>query len=127
MTDLGACREFLVIKIGGSQNGLFLSHPVYRKRMIDALGMVDAKLERTPLPLRHQLYETLMPKTNADRCDMWNKPYGTILGALLCHSTRTRPDISTAFSLLGKFQADPVPIQWKYLQHVVSYLIHTPE
>ena len=29
--------------------------------------------------------------------------------------------------MLGKFQADPGPTQWKYLQHLVRYLIATPE
>lgn len=46
---------------------------------------------------------------------------------LLYLSTRTRTDISTAVSLLGKFQADPGPVQWKYLQHLLRYLIQTPE
>ena len=58
---------------------------------------------------------------------MRNKPYRGVLGAFLYLSTRTRPEIATAVSLLIKFQADPGPTQWKYLLHVVRYLIHTTD
>ena len=127
VTDLGECKYFLGIKIDRSPNGLFLSQRAYTERLINAAGMTDAKPKRTPLPLAHKLYEKPMPTTDADKLTMRGKPYREILGALLYLSTRTRPDIATAVSLLGKFQADPGPTQWKHLLHVVRYLIHTPE
>lgn len=127
MTNLGARKQFLGMKLDRSPDGLFLSQYSYMKRLIDSVGMADAKPKRIVLPLGHILYEKITPTTEEDKRVMKDKPYRKVLGALLCLSTRTRPDISIAVSLLGKFQADPGPPQWKYLQHLVRYLIHTPE
>lgn len=49
-------------------------------------------------------------------------PYLHILGSLIFLSTRTRPDISTAVSMLGKFQQDPSPKDWKAMTHLLRYL-----
>lgn len=55
---------------------------------------------------------------------MVDQPYKSVLGVLLYITTRTHPDISTALSTLGKFQAEPRPLHWKKLQHVLRYIAH---
>lgn len=39
--------------------------------------------------------------------------------------TRNRPDIPTAVSMLGKFQADPGLKQWRCLKEILRYLINS--
>lgn len=58
---------------------------------------------------------------------MQDKPYQSILGALLYIATRTRPDLTTAGSLLGKFRADPGPQHWRMLRHLVRYVTGTTD
>ena len=125
VTGLGPCKYFLGIKIDRMKDGIFLSQRAYIERLVKAAGMEKAHPKKTPLPLGHRLYETPIPTTDADKHFMRDKPYHEILGALIYLSTRTRPDIATAVSMLGKFQADPGPTQWRHLQHLVRYLIHT--
>ena len=52
-------------------------------------------------------------------------PYRQLLRSLIFLSTRTHPDISTAVSMLGKFQANPSPVHWKHLKQVIRYLVGT--
>lgn len=125
VTDLGKCQYFLGIKIQRTQKGLFLSQGAYIERIIRGAGMESAKPATTPLPLGHRHYEIPKPLTEEEKQMMKNKPYREVLGALIYLSTRTRPDISTAVSMLGRFQADPGPVHWKHLQHLVRYLIGT--
>lgn len=42
-------------------------------------------------------------------------------------ATRTRPDISTAVSMLGKFQSDPSPAHWKALKYLLRYVAGTTD
>lgn len=52
-------------------------------------------------------------------------PYRKVLGSLVYLSTRTRPDIATATSMLGKFQESPSRVHRKILKQVVRYLSGT--
>lgn len=52
-------------------------------------------------------------------------PYRSLLERLLFLSTRTRHDISTATSLLGKYAYDPKPTRWRALKSVLRYLYGT--
>ena len=79
----------------------------------------------TPLPLCHQLYENRTEISNADKEYMKTVPYRKLLGSLIFLSTRTRPDISTAVSILGNFQENPSPVHWKHLKQVIRYLVGT--
>jgi len=87
--------------------------------------MQDAKPTRTPLPMGHVLYEARSELTEKDAAVMENVPYQSVLGCLLFLSTRTRPDIATAVSMLGKFASAPTINHWQAMKHVVRYLICT--
>ena len=127
VTDLGVCKFFLGIKLNRGPEGLHLSQRAYIERLIKAASMEKAKACLTPLPLAHCLYQERKPTTAEDRLLMRNKPYRELLGTLLYLATRTRPDIATAVSMLGKFQADPGPSHWRCLQHLVRYLVYTTD
>lgn len=122
VSDLGACSFFLGVKMEKRPEGLFLSQSAYATRILDAAKMSDCKPTSTPLPLAHPLYRERKPATDDERRDMSSVPYRSVLGSLIYLSTRTRPDIATAVSLLGKYQADPTPTDWKALKHLLRYI-----
>ena len=52
-------------------------------------------------------------------------PYREVLGSLLFLATRTRPDLSTAVSMLGKYQQAPMIEHWKSMKAVTRYIVGT--
>ena len=124
-TDLGACTHFIGMKIERLPNGLFLSQRPFAEKIIALAGMKNAKPTKTPLPLSHPLYKEKITPTRQDTDAMRNIPYREVLGSLLFLATRTRPDLATAVSMLGKFQQAPLVEHWKSMKSVVRYLIHT--
>lgn len=125
VTDLGPCSYFLGIDIRRGPSGLFLSQSAYSERLVKAASMMDCKPVRSPLPLSHPLYEERTPLSDKESSEMQSKPYRSLLGALLYLSTRTRPDLAVAVSLLGKYQAEPGLDHWRMLKHVLRYLAGT--
>lgn len=124
-TDLGECNHFLGIKIYRQSSGLFLTQRPYAQKIIELVGMKSAKSTEAPLPLSHPLYDKLTPSDQVVSAAMVAVPYRQILGTLLFLSTRTRPDLATAVSMLGKYQSDPAPQHWKAMKNVIRYLIST--
>jgi len=127
ITNLGRPRYFLGVKIEFRTDGIFLSQSSYTQKIIEMANMCDAKPTLYPLPLSHPLYEEVKDLSTNDTQAMKMVPFRKVLGALLFLSTRTRPDISTAVSMIAKFQSNPSPSHWKMLKHVVKYLIGTKE
>lgn len=127
VTDLGACSYFLGINISKGPRGLFLSQSAYSVRLVESSGMAQCKPVKSPLPLAHPLYDERRKLTESEVKEMVNKPYRSILGALLYLSTRSRPDLAVAVSLLGKYQSEPGPEHWQMLRHVVRYLSGTTD
>lgn len=125
ITDLGVCHHFLRIKIEYTPNGIFLSQRPYMEKIIQPADMSTAKPAECPLPLSHCLYETRTDLMQEEKDYMRTVPYRNILGSLIFLSTRTRPDISTAVSMLGKYQEEPSRSHWNHLKQVVRYIIRT--
>ena len=110
------------MKVDRSDDGLMLSQSVYAESVVEAACMSTAKPAPAPLPLAHPLYEVRRAPTAAEEEQMRDVPFCSILGALLYLSTRRRPDIVTAVSMLAKFQAEPLPVHWCQLKNVVRYV-----
>ena len=115
----------MVVKIEYRPDGVFLSQSAYIRRIVETANMSSAKPSKTPLPMAHPLYEYLTDLSEEEEKEMKNVPFRKVLGALLYLCTRTRPDISTAVSMLSKFQSKPSMQHWKMLKHVVRYLLGT--
>lgn len=126
-TDLGICRHFLGLKFEYSPAGIFISQRPFIEKIILSASLENTKPLSTPLPLSHCLYEKIEQMSKEEAEFMSTIPYRSILGSLIFLSTSTRPDISTAVSMLGKFQEIPGRQHWKLFQHVVRYLIGTKE
>lgn len=125
ITDLGNCTHFLGFKIDRTAFGIFLSQRPFTEKIISLAGLGTSKPTASPLPLSHTLYELRRSRTEEEEQFMGNVPYRRVLGSLLFLSTRTRPDISTAVSMLGKFQDSPLPEHWTAMKSVVQYLVGT--
>ena len=58
---------------------------------------------------------------------MKNIPYASIVGSLMYAQTCTRPDISFAVGMLGRYQSNPGLDHWKAAKKVLRYLQGTKE
>ena len=90
-------------------------------------NLVNCKSTKYPLPMSHPLYDEVMDPTPQELQQMKDVPFRRVLGGLLYLSTRTRPDIATAVSMIAKYQSNPRPIHWKMVKNVVRYLMGTAD
>ena len=127
ITDLGRPSHFLGVKMEFRAEGIFLSQSAYIQKIVQMANLVEAKPTKYPLPMAHPLYDEAVEPSPEDISKMENIPFRKVLGALLYLSTRTRPDIATAVSMIAKFQSKPTLTHWKLLKNVVRYLIGTKD
>jgi len=67
------------------------------------------------------------PKNDLERKQMENIPYASIVGNLMYAQTCTRPNISFAVSMLGRYQSNPGLDHWKASKKVLRYLQGTKD
>lgn len=56
---------------------------------------------------------------------MDHAPYRNVFGGLLHITTRPKPDMAIAWSMLAKFQNGLAPRHWNMMQQIVRYLVGT--
>jgi hypothetical protein len=96
----------------------------YVRELLDKHDMVDCKPSCLPMDpgfLAAISKQTLVPLTGTDR-DI----YPSLLGSLQYAAVCTRPDISTALSILGSAQANPTVAHMQALKKVLRYLKGSP-
>ncbi|OMO88421.1 Endonuclease/exonuclease/phosphatase [Corchorus capsularis] len=59
------------------------------------------------------------PKNNLERKAMESIPYASVVGSLMYAQTCTRPDISFAVGMLGRYQSNPGMDHWKAAKKVL--------
>jgi len=62
------------------------------------------------------------PKNDLEWKQMEDIPYASVVGSLMYAQTCTRPDISFAVGMLGRYQSNPEPEHWKAAKKVLRYL-----
>jgi hypothetical protein len=62
-----------------------------------------------------------------ERRAMESIPYASVVGSLMYASTCTRPDISFAVGMLGRYQSNPGIDHWKAAKKILRYLQGTKE
>jgi len=67
------------------------------------------------------------PKNDLERKQMENILYASIVGSLMYAQTCTRPDISFAVGMLGRYQSNPGLHHWKAVKKVLRYLQGTKD
>ena len=53
---------------------------------------------------------------------MWNIPYRSAIGSLMCLATCIRPDLATAVFELSKFSQNPRIAYWEGVKRVLRYV-----
>ena len=114
ITDFGKLSHFLGVVMNEQEVGsLTLSQRPLIENILRQANMLACRPAASPLPISHALYEKHVPVTAEEEDEMKLVLHSCILGALLHLITRTRPDLATAVSMLGKFQSSPAPRHWK--------------
>jgi len=82
------------------------------------------KCSTSPVPIQKGDKFSIMqcPKNELERKQMENIPYASIVRSLMYAQTCTRPDISFAVGMLGRYQSNPGLDHWKAAKKVLRYL-----
>ncbi|XP_070682535.1 secreted RxLR effector protein 161-like [Malus domestica] len=67
------------------------------------------------------------PQNELERAQMESIPYASVVGSLMYAQTCTRPDISFAVGMLGRYQSNPGMDHWKAAKKVMRYLQGTKD
>ena len=119
ITDLGQPRHLLGMRVTVWSGGITLDQAAYIQDMLKRFNMLDCKEAITPI--QPGLY--LTPEEGHPE----NVPYRELVGALNWIATCTRPDISTAVSMLSQFCQNPSTSHWTSAKRVLRYLKATAE
>ena len=119
MKDMGVVKFFLGVEFTTLTNRVLLKQTHYINRLLRQFHMVDCKPVST----------LILPGQNWALEDEETAvvPYKEAIGALLFLSTRTRPDISFAVSLLPRYTAAPQAKHWTGVKRILRYLKGTSE
>lgn len=113
------------MKIKIHDHGVALIQLPLIQKILTLANTKNCKHMSSPLPASHSLYQPKAIPSEEEELIMSTIPYQEVLGALLFISTRTRPDISTAVSMLGTFSSAPQLTHWKAMKHLLHYISYT--
>src|SRR4051812_18577006 len=124
MKDLGAAKKILGMEISRDRDSglLFLSQQNYIQKVLHRFNMHDAKSVNTPIATHFKLSSNDCPSTDEDYEYMSRVPYSSVVGSLMYAMVCSRPDLSFAMSLVGRFMANPGKEHWKVVQWIFRYL-----
>jgi len=74
-----------------------------------------------------KLSKTQCPVTAEDREKMSVIPYASAIGSIMYAMLCTRPDVSLAISMVGRFQSDPGMEHWTAVKNILKYLKRTKD
>jgi hypothetical protein len=97
-----------------------LSQPAFIKKGLEILKLENCRPVKTPLTPAVQLHS----ETNDDHNQFMklNINYRSYTGMLNYLACQTRPDLSSAVSMLSKFNQQPGRTHWKEVEHCLKYL-----
>lgn len=104
---------------------VFMSQLAYVYNSIDTANIWNEQYTTYALPFLHPFYEAVTDLAPFKAAETGYVPFLKFVAALLFRWTQTMPDISTAVSMVAKFQSNTKPIHCKMLKNFVRYLIGT--
>ena len=109
MKDLGEAAYILGIKIyrDRSRRLIGLGQSTYIDKVLKQFNMQDAKKGFLPMSHGISLSKTQSPSTPDERRRMDGIPYASAVGSIMYAMVCTRPDVSFALSVVGRYQANP--------------------
>ncbi|CAL1361871.1 unnamed protein product [Linum trigynum] len=129
MKDLGEASYVIGIEIfrDRSQGLLGLSQKSYINRILERYNMAECSANVVPIQKGDKFSLKQCPKNELERKQMEHIPYESIVGSLNYAQTCTRPDISFAVGMLGRYQSNPGVDHWKAAKKVLRYLQGTKD
>ena len=124
MKDMGEVTYVIGIKIkrDRSQRILGLSQETYINKVLEGFHMKDCSPSIAPIANGDRFSLNQCPSNDLEKKEMKNIPYASTLGSLIYTQVCTRPDISYAVGMLGRYQSNPGLEHWKAAKKVMRYL-----
>jgi hypothetical protein len=125
--DIGEATYGLGIEIerNWTERTILLHQQSKITEILEDFGMTDSIPKYTPYELKVRLTHEMSPTTEEDKLEMTKYPYRQLVGRINYLSTCTRPDITTAISILARFAENPGMAHWTAAKHLLRYLKHT--
>ncbi|WVZ23370.1 hypothetical protein V8G54_001914 [Vigna mungo] len=105
-----------------SQGLLSLSQKGYINKVLERFIMEECSPGIVPIQKGDKFSQMQCPKNDLERKAMESIPYASVVGSLMYAQTCTRPDISFAVGMLGRYQSNPGMDHWKAAKKVLRYL-----
>lgn len=115
MVDLNEIKLFLGIKVTRKDDKITLDQSAYIETILTKFNMSECDAVKAPLEVNIN-YEAL----NSD--EMYDAPCRSVIGCLMYVMVCTRPDLSTAISILSRYTNKNNTELWKCLKRVLRYL-----
>jgi hypothetical protein len=129
MKDMGEATYVIGIEIfrDRSRGLLGLSQKQYIERVLERFCMENCSASVAPLQKGDKFSLMQCPQNEWERKQMERIPYASAVGSLMYAQTCTRPDISFAVGMLGRYQSNPGMDHWKAAKKVMRYLQGTKD
>ena len=124
MTDEDECSFYLGMHVKNTGNTVELHQSSYLRKIIERFELNDLPPVYTPCDPNVKLIASDKAKYQAN--DQFQNKYLSMFGSLNYLPTISRPDLSYAVSLLGRFNSNPNQVHLDALTRVYRYLISTP-
>uniref|UniRef100_A0A1J3K4I8 Retrovirus-related Pol polyprotein from transposon TNT 1-94 n=2 Tax=Noccaea caerulescens TaxID=107243 RepID=A0A1J3K4I8_NOCCA len=124
MKDMGEASYVIGIEIfrDRSLGILGLSQKAYIDRVLERFSMLSCSSSVVPMQKGDKLDLKQCPQNEMERNEMQKYPYASLVGSLMYAQVCTRPDISHAVGMLGRFQSNPGIVHWQAAKKVLRYL-----
>jgi len=99
-----------------------LSQKQYIERVLKIFGMESCSANVAPLQKGDKFSLMQCPQNEWERKQMERIPYASAVRSLMYAHTCTRPDISFAVCMMGRYQSNPRIDHWKAAKKVMRYL-----
>ena len=129
MKDLGEAAFILGIKIyrDRSRRLIGLSQSTYLDKILKKCKIDQSKKGFLPVLQGVKLSQTRCPMTTEDREKMSDIPYASAIGSIMYAMLCTRPDVSLAISMAGRFQSNPGMDHCTAVKNILKYLKRTKD
>ncbi|KAL6346564.1 hypothetical protein AAG906_000182 [Vitis piasezkii] len=129
MKDMGEATYVIGIEIfhDRSRGLLGLSQNRYIETILERFDMENCSASVAPIQKGDKFSLMQCPQNEWERKHMERIPYASAVGSLMYAQTCTRPDISFAIAMLGRYQSNPGMDHWKAAKKVMRYLRGTKD
>ncbi|KAG8186820.1 hypothetical protein JTE90_020498 [Oedothorax gibbosus] len=122
MKDLGRLHYCLGIEFSQDEGNLKMSQAKYIDDLLRKFNMKGAKTVTTAMDPNQKFTTEMCPKNDAERSEMEDIPYQSLIGSLMYLSVATRPDITHSVNFLSIFNNNPGKLHWQTAKRILRYL-----